>query len=92
MEVTVLMNYPYLESYVIEIKNGLINKFTINPAAFNGITTHPFGESIGGDSKYNASELTALLSGKNLPIQRFCHIKFCCCNIFIRKSRKSRIL
>ena len=42
-------------SYVM-IKNGLINKFTINPNDL-GITTHPFGQLIGGDSKYNASEL-----------------------------------
>ena len=48
-------------SYVLEIKNGLINKFTIDPKDL-GITTHPFGELIGGDSKYNASELSALLS------------------------------
>ena len=50
-------------SYVIEIKNGLINKFTVNPKDL-GITTHPFSDLIGGDSKYNASELTALLSGE----------------------------
>ena len=50
-------------TYVIELKNGLINKFTLDPTDL-GLTIHPFSKLIGGDPKYNASELTSLLSGK----------------------------
>ena len=50
-------------SYVVEIKNGLISKFKVNPKDL-GFTTHPFSELVGGDPKYNASEFMALLSGK----------------------------
>ena len=50
-------------SYVIELKNGLINKFTLNPSDL-GLSTHPFNELLGGDPKYNASELKSLLLGK----------------------------
>ncbi|MFL2801429.1 MAG: anthranilate phosphoribosyltransferase [Paracoccaceae bacterium] len=50
-------------SYVIELKNGLINRFTLNPSDL-GLTIYPFNELIGGDPKYNASELKSMLSGK----------------------------
>ena len=50
-------------SYVIELKNGSINKFTLDPSDF-GLTIHPFNKLIGRDPKYNALELTSLLSGK----------------------------
>ena len=50
-------------TYVIELKNGSINKFTLDPNDL-GFTIHPFNKLIGGDPKYNASELKSLLSGK----------------------------
>ncbi len=50
-------------TYVIELKNGSINKFTLDPTDY-GLTIHPFNKLIGGDPKYNASELKSLLSGK----------------------------
>ena len=49
-------------TYVIELKNGLINKFTLNPVDY-GLNIHPFNKLIGGDPKYNASELISVLSG-----------------------------
>ena len=48
---------------VIEIKNRTINKFTVIPSDL-GLNTHPFNDLIGGDPKYNADELIAVLSGK----------------------------
>ena len=50
-------------TYVIELKNGLINKFTINPKDF-GLKIYPFSELIGGDPAYNASKLLSVLSGE----------------------------
>ena len=45
------------------MKNGLINKFTINPKDF-GLKIHPFTSLIGGDPAYNASKLLSVLSGE----------------------------
>ena len=50
-------------TYVIELKNGSINKFTLDPSDL-GLTIHPFSKLIGSDPKYNALELKSLLSGK----------------------------
>ncbi len=50
-------------THVVEIKNGTMTKFILNPID-HGLKLHPFKELIGGSPHHNASQLRALLSGK----------------------------
>jgi len=50
-------------SQIVEIKNGSINKFTLNPLDY-GLKMHPFENLVGDTPDYNASQLESLLSGQ----------------------------
>lgn len=50
-------------SQIVEIKNGSINKFTLNPLDY-GLKLHPFENLVGDTPDYNASQLELLLLGQ----------------------------
>lgn len=51
------------KTQICELKNGEIRRFEVAPIDF-GLSTSPLSELAGGDAKYNAAKLNALLDGE----------------------------
>ena len=49
---------------IVEIKDGIIKRFTLNPTDF-GFKLKPFSELVGGNPEFNAAQLMNLLEGQS---------------------------